>query len=76
MPSVSKGDRSSSPEPESQLCSALGMNTKMATQATFSHLVSKKSIQNYKHVTPEFHSLLLLLYMSTLLHAEKLAPHS
>lgn len=47
-PSVSKGNRFSSLEPESQLCSALVMSTKMATQATFSHLVSKRSIKNYK----------------------------
>jgi len=52
------------------------MNTKMATEAMFSHIVSKKSIQNDRRVTLAFRSLLLLLYTSTLLHVEKLAPHS
>lgn len=68
--------RFTSLEPESQLCSALVMSTKMAIQATFSHLVSKRSIKNYKCVTLEIYSLILLLYMSTLLHLEKFTPHS
>lgn len=52
------------------------MNTKMATQATFNYSVSKKSIQNDKHITLEFHSLLLLFYMTILLHVEKLVSYS